>query len=89
MRIGYIDEKGMRSERVIWPIAMAYYVDATLIGAWCELRADYRNFRVDRIAAAQVLDERFQADNGRLLAEWLALRKEQPGGAPARAIPSA
>jgi predicted DNA-binding transcriptional regulator YafY len=89
MRIGYVDEKGMRSDRVIWPIAMAYYVDATLIGAWCELRADYRNFRVDRIAAAQVLDERFQADNGRLLAEWLALRKEQPGAEPARAIPSA
>src|SRR6202030_891090 len=89
MRIAYVNATGTRSERVIWPIAMAYYVDATLIGARCELRTDYRNFRVDRIAAAQVLDERFQADNGRLLAEWLALRKEQPGAAPARAIPSA
>jgi len=89
MRLAYVDQNGLRSERVIWPIAMAYYVDATLIGAWCKLRADYRNFRVDRIAAAQVLDERFHADNGRLLAEWLALRKEQPGAAPARAIPSA
>jgi predicted DNA-binding transcriptional regulator YafY len=89
MRIAYVNATGTRSERVIWPIAMAYYVDATLIGAWCELRTDYRNFRVDRIAAAQVLDERFHADNGRLLAEWLALRKEQPSAAAARTIPSA
>jgi hypothetical protein len=30
-----------------------------------------------------VLDERFPADNGRLLAQWLALRKERPPAAPA------
>jgi predicted DNA-binding transcriptional regulator YafY len=89
MRIAYIDRNGLRSDRVIWPIAMAYYVDVTLIGAWCELRTDYRNFRVDRIAEAQVLDERFPADNGRLFAEWLALRKERPDVHSTRATPSA
>jgi len=89
MRIAYLDQNGTRSERVIWPIAMAYYVDATLIGAWCELRTDFRNFRVDRIAEAAVLDVRFPADNGRLLAQWLALRKDRPLAAPARAMRSA
>ena len=81
MHIAYVDQNDTRTERVIWPIAMAYYVDVTLIGAWCELRTDFRNFRVDRITSAQVLDERFPADNGRLLAEWLALRKERPPAA--------
>ncbi|HZY55303.1 MAG TPA: YafY family protein, partial [Reyranella sp.] len=28
--IGYADGQGRRTNRVIWPIAMAYYVDATL-----------------------------------------------------------
>ncbi|HXW26264.1 MAG TPA: YafY family protein [Xanthobacteraceae bacterium] len=88
MRIAYVDGNGTRTERTIWPIAMAYYVDATLIGAWCELRTDFRNFRVDRIAQAQVLDERFPADNGRLFAEWLSLRKERPD-VPARTSSSA
>jgi predicted DNA-binding transcriptional regulator YafY len=83
MRIAYSDQNGTRSTRVIWPLAMAYYVDATLIGAWCELRTDFRNFRVDRIVEAQVLDERFPADNGRLLGQWLALQKERPPAAPA------
>jgi predicted DNA-binding transcriptional regulator YafY len=75
--IEYIDEKGTRTERIIWPIAVAYYVQATLIGAWCQLRQDYRHFRADRINMLTVLDERFPSDNGRLMAEWLALLQSE------------
>ena len=78
LAITYIDEEGRHTQRRIWPIAMAYYVDVTLVGAWCELRNDFRHFRVDRILASDVLDERFSADSGRLTAEWLALRKDRP-----------
>ena len=38
LRIAYLDAQGRRTRRTIWPIAMAYYVDVTLIAAWCELR---------------------------------------------------
>jgi predicted DNA-binding transcriptional regulator YafY len=76
--IAYADEKGRRTNRTVWPIAMAYYVDVTLVGAWCELRADYRNFRVERIQSSRVLDEHFDQDNGRLFREWSALPKERP-----------
>jgi predicted DNA-binding transcriptional regulator YafY len=76
--IAYADEQGRRTNRTIWPVAMAYYVDVTLVGAWCELRADYRNFRVERIASSRVLEEHFDQDNGRLFREWSALPKERP-----------
>lgn len=76
--IDYRDEQDRRTKRTIWPIALAYYVDVTLIAAWCELRADYRHFRIDRMARAELLDARFPADNGRLMHEWLALRKDRP-----------
>jgi predicted DNA-binding transcriptional regulator YafY len=74
MRIRYVDEKGRRTRRVIWPIAMVYYVDVTLIAAWCELRRGYRHFRVERIRASDILEERFPDEKGRLLMAWLALR---------------
>ena len=77
LHIAYGDEKGARTERTIWPIAVAYYVQATLIGAWCELRQDYRHFRADRIAALTVLQDRYPSDNGRLMAEWLVLRQNE------------
>ena len=76
--ITYIDENGHHSRRTIRPVAMAYYVDVTLLGAWCELRSDFRNFRVDRILDAEFLDEHFLAEGGRLLAQWLALPKYRP-----------
>src|SRR5215468_2598507 len=78
LRVAYVDEKQRRTRRTIWPLAMAYYVDVTLIGAWCELRQDLRNFRVERIAASRVLAARFQDPQGRLLAQWLALPKDRP-----------
>ena len=77
LRIAYLDAQGGRTRRTIWPIAMAYYVDVTLIAAWCELRNDFRHFRVDRITRATILDERFVADHAKLLAEWLALPKDR------------
>ncbi len=76
MRIAYMDEQACLTRRTIWPIAMAYYVDVTLLAAWCELRTDYRHFRVDRIREATLLDERYPDDGGRLMADWLVLRKE-------------
>jgi len=78
LAVTYVDKESRHTRRTIWPIAMAYYVDVTLVGAWCELRNDFRHFRVDRILASDVLDERFSADSGRLTAEWLALRKDRP-----------
>ena len=78
LHIAYADESGRRTHRTIWPIAMAYYVDVTLVGAWCELRADYRNFRVERIQSSKVLDEHFDQENGRLFREWSALPKTRP-----------
>jgi len=83
LSIDYADEGGRETRRTIWPLAMAYYVDVTLIGAWCELRGDFRHFRVDRIKSSQVLNERFPADNGKLMAEWLTLRKDR-GDVPSR-----
>jgi predicted DNA-binding transcriptional regulator YafY len=81
LRITYADAGGRRSNRTIWPIAMAYYVDATLIGAWCELREDYRHFRVERIVTSTLLDATFSTEGGKLMEGWLA----QVGGANAAA----
>jgi predicted DNA-binding transcriptional regulator YafY len=73
LRITYRDGNGAPSQRVIRPVAIEYYVEVTLVCAWCELRDDYRHFRTDRIEAAEVLTETFAADRKRLLAGWEAL----------------
>jgi predicted DNA-binding transcriptional regulator YafY len=74
LRITYTDQQARQTERIVWPVAMAYYVDVTLLGAWCELRADFRHFRVERIVSSALLEERFPTDNGRLMEQWFALQ---------------
>jgi predicted DNA-binding transcriptional regulator YafY len=76
MRIAYKDGDGSRTVRVIQPFAVAYYVEATLICAWCELRNDVRHFRTDRVVSADVLDESFTIPRA-VIAEWLAERADQ------------
>jgi predicted DNA-binding transcriptional regulator YafY len=83
LRIGYSDEKGDRTRRVIWPIAVAYFSETTLIPAWCELRDDYRHFRTDRILNCDVLDEGFPVRGRDLFARWQErfVTKRTAGGA--------
>ncbi|HVH79502.1 MAG TPA: YafY family protein [Stellaceae bacterium] len=76
MRIGYRDENGRETLRVIQPFAVAYYVEATLVCAWCELRRDIRHFRSDRVTAVEVLDEGFTIPEP-VMAAWLAERGDQ------------
>jgi predicted DNA-binding transcriptional regulator YafY len=76
MRIAYQDENGRQTLRVIQPFAVAYYVEATLICAWCELRNDIRHFRTDRVVRADVLDEAFALPEA-VIAAWLAEREDQ------------
>jgi predicted DNA-binding transcriptional regulator YafY len=69
--LSYRDEKAAETQRVIWPLAVAYFPQATVIAAWCELRRDYRAFRSDRVQHCAVTDERFDPKGGALLAEFM------------------
>jgi len=76
MRIDYEDGDARRTDRVIQPFAVAYYVEATLVCAWCELRNDIRHFRTDRIVSAEVLDDKFKIPEA-VIAGWVAEREDE------------
>ncbi|WP_245801388.1 helix-turn-helix transcriptional regulator [Pollutimonas bauzanensis] len=52
LEIAYADAKNDHSARIIWPIAVGFMESARIVGAWCELRQDFRTFRIDRIVSA-------------------------------------
>jgi predicted DNA-binding transcriptional regulator YafY len=76
--LNYQDEAGALTERVIWPIAISYFDAQRLIIAWCELRKDFRAFRTDRMASAQVQPERYAERRKVLLKRWM--EQESHGG---------
>jgi predicted DNA-binding transcriptional regulator YafY len=69
LRLDYLDLKDTSSLRTVRPLACFFWDDVWTLAAWCELREDFRNFRVDRIRTLDVLDERFREESGKTLAD--------------------
>ncbi|CAN5438002.1 YafY family protein [soil metagenome] len=67
----YSDEQGRDTERTVWPIAVGYLETVQMLAAWCELRTDFRSFRIDRIAQAEFLDEKYPERRTALRAKWM------------------
>ncbi len=70
LRLCYTDKKGVTSKRTIWPVALGFFEATEVLAAWCEMRRDFRHFRLDRIAAADPTGERYPKRRRLLLAEW-------------------
>lgn len=68
----YRDEKGAASERVVRPLALAFYPPSWLVAAWCELRSAFRTFRLDRCVTVELRAEIFAPEPGRSLEDYLA-----------------
>ena len=81
LAISYRDVEGIESRRVIWPFAIGFFDRSRVIAAWCELRQDFRHFRVDRIFALVTTDERYPRRRASMLKEWKA-RENIPDRTP-------
>lgn len=79
LSVRYTDALGRTSERVVWPVALVYYVDNALLAAWCELRGDFRHFRIDRMEACRMLDASFKGKGAALRQEWQATHRPFDG----------
>jgi predicted DNA-binding transcriptional regulator YafY len=72
VRFGYEDKAQSPSLRTVQPLGLFYWGATWSLGAWCELRRDFRNFRLDRMRELQVLDEIFAMVPGRTLRDFFA-----------------
>ena len=70
LKMTYVDGSGVHSQRVVWPFALVYFDQARVLMCWCELRADFRNFRSDRISDVERMGERYPKRRATLLREW-------------------
>lgn len=71
VRFAYRDAVGDESERIVRPLSLAFFGPAWIMAGWCELRQDHRTFRLDRMRAFTVLDETFNPERGKTLADFL------------------
>ena len=84
--LAYRDAEGRETTRRVWPIAVGFFEVAEMLAAWCELRADFRHFRLDRIDRATPTGLRMGRRQRTLLAEWRLKRETETAGPAAAAI---
>ena len=70
LSIDYADEAGSASRRDVRPLGLWFWGKVWTLVAWCELRNDFRAFRVDRIAALAAAGRTFRPERGKQLVDY-------------------
>lgn len=68
--LDYSDQKGAKTQRIVWPVTVGFFDSVQVLAAWCELRDDYRHFRIDRIRDVKALDEKTPKRRFQMMKEW-------------------
>jgi predicted DNA-binding transcriptional regulator YafY len=67
----YVNKENRASARTIEPLAINFWGTTWSVAAWCESRADFRVFRLDRIRKLEMQPETFEEIPGRTLADFV------------------
>ncbi len=78
--LAYLDRAEAPTARTVQPLGVFYWGSAWSLGAWCELRRDFRNFRLDRVTKLEVLDDTFAVEPGRTLKDFFLRYKDEARG---------
>ncbi len=72
MDLEYEALSGEHTLRTVKPLALIFFPSAHLLAVWCELRQDFRNFRMDRIISARDTGSNFTSEKPGLLRKYQA-----------------
>ena len=76
--IVYRSGDGTESTRTIWPFMIGFFENTRVVAGWCELRQDYRHFRIDRITSIAEREERYPRRRAQMLRDWREQQKIPP-----------
>jgi predicted DNA-binding transcriptional regulator YafY len=68
--LGYADVDGKVTDRHVRPLGLWFWGKVWTFVAWCELRNDFRAFRIDRIRHAHDSARQFKQERGKSLADF-------------------
>lgn len=75
----YRSDDGSATERRVRPLGLAFWGGVWTLAAWCELRRDFRSFRLDRMDGLVDTGEGFPAEAGRSFDDFLASATRRRG----------
>ena len=73
----------LATDRTVRPLGLWFWGKVWTLIAWCDLRDDFRMFRIDRVADIETLEEIFRPERGKTIRDFYR-RMEERGDVPAR-----
>ena len=73
----YTRKDGELSQRCVRPLALSFWTGVWTLASWCELRNDFRDFRIDRMDQVEVLDRTFTQRRGQRLEDYMKRAAER------------
>lgn len=70
LQLRYCDEMGRETSRAVWPLGLWFWGKVWTLVAWCELRKDFRMFRIDRMLELDLAGRSFKPEPGRRLIDF-------------------
>lgn len=71
LHFAYVREDGTASSRTVRPLGLFFWGHIWTLVAWCDLRDDFRAFRLDRMSAVTVTEDAFSETAGQSLSDYL------------------
>lgn len=78
LSLAYQDAEGRPTDRVVRPLGLWFWGKVWTLVAWCELRDDFRIFRLDRIKGMKNSGGSFRPERGKTLADFYRTMEDEP-----------
>lgn len=74
VQLEYTAAEGAQTDRVVRPLGLFFWGTTWSVTGWCEMREDFRSFRLDRIDKLRTTDQRYLDEPGRTLDDFFRRR---------------
>jgi predicted DNA-binding transcriptional regulator YafY len=78
LQLDYQREDSKQSQRTVKPLGLFFWGGVWTLTAWCGLRNDFRNFRLDRMQQIHFKEAQFENVAGQTLEDYIALQTCKP-----------
>lgn len=70
LELTYIDRDKGTTNRIVWPLLIAFLDRSRYLVAWCETREGFRHFKTDRVQELKVLGGKYPGRRTVLIRDW-------------------
>jgi predicted DNA-binding transcriptional regulator YafY len=70
LQLIYTDRDGSTTDRIVWPLLIAFLDRTRYLVGWCETEKDHRHFKTERVQELIVLGNKYPGRRAALLKGW-------------------